>query len=699
MNPSKKISLRLLLILPFILQIFGAVGLVGYLSFQNGQKAVEELANQLMLEVGERISERLNLYLETPHLVNQLNKDAIDLGQLDLEDLPSMEPHFWRQSQLFNLISYIQFGSNSGEFVGLAVNDDGTFAYQVTDFTGVLQTYAIDEQGKRGKFLQTSPNFDPRRRPWYIVPKQADKPAWTPIYAWVNPPTLAITLGQPYYDKKGKFQGILATDLTIAQISDFLRSLKIGKSGKTFILERSGLLIATSSTESPFMIKNNTPQRLAASESRDMITRSTFKYLTDYFDNLTSINSRQQLSFTISGQRQFVQVMSINDRRGVDWLSVVVVPESDFMEQINANTRTTILLCLAALGIATILGIFTAHWITKPILRLSQASEAVATGNLEQNVGQYRVNEIDILAQSFNRMAQQLRESFTKLAKTTEELEIRVKERTTQLAAANAEIIQLNEKLQTENLRLGAEVDVARQIQQMVLPKPEELASIEGLDIAGFMEPAAEMGGDYYDVLETDGIVTVGIGDVTGHGLESGLLMLMTQTAVCTLQEIREQDPVRFLDTLNRTIYRNVQRMNSDKNLTLAILNYSEGRVSITGQHEETLLVRAGGHIERIDTMDLGLPIGLDDDIADFIDHTIVELHPGDGVVVYTDGIPEAFNLKKKQYGMERLCEIISQNWQHNAQEIKQAVIDNLRAFIGGQKIFDDITLVILKQQ
>ena len=247
--------------------------------------------------------------------------------------------------------------------------------------------------------------------------------------------------------------------------------------------------------------------------------------------------------------------------------------------------------------------------------------------------------------------------------------------------------------------RMGAELDVARQLQQMVLPKPEELEAIEGVDIAGYMTPADEVGGDYYDVLYADGLVTMGIGDVTGHGLESGILMLMTQTAVRTLQEIKESDPVRFLDTLNRTIYRNVQRMNSDKNLTLAILNYSEGRVSISGQHEETLVVRAGGHIERIDTMDLGLPIGLDDDIADFIDHTMVELHPGDGVVLYTDGIPEAFNLEKKQYGLERLCEVISQNWQQTAQEIKQVVIDDLKAFIGEQKVFDDITLVILKQQ
>jgi len=130
------------------------------------------------------------------------------------------------------------------------------------------------------------------------------------------------------------------------------------------------------------------------------------------------------------------------------------------------------------------------------------------------------------------------------------------------------------------------------------------------------MEAADEVGGDYYDVLNIDGVVTLGIGDVTGHGLESGILMLMAQTAVRTLKEIRETDPVRFLDALNRSLYKNVQRMNSEKSLTLVILNYSQGLVSISGQHEETIIVRLGGEIERIDTMDLGFPIALDDDIA-----------------------------------------------------------------------------------
>ncbi|QHG14813.1 CHASE2 domain-containing protein [Nostoc sp. ATCC 53789] len=289
--------------------------------------------------------------------------------------------------------------------------------------------------------------------------------------------------------------------------------------------------------------------------------------------------------------------------------------------------------------------------------------------------------------------------SYRQLEDYAHNLEIKVQERTAELAEANEEINILNEKLKGENLRMSAELDIIRRMQQMILPKPEELEAIEGLDIAGFMEAADEVGGDYYDVLHTDGVVTLGIGDVTGHGLESGLLMLMTQTAVRLLKEIRESDSVRFFDTLNRTICKNVQRMNSEKNLTLVILNYAQGQISISGQHEETIIIRKGGQIELIDTMDLGFPIGLDDDITDFISDITLELQPGDGVVLYTDGITEAKDINKNQYGLEPLCEIISHNWHKSASEIKDAVILDVRRHIGKQKVFDDITLLVFKRQ
>jgi sigma-B regulation protein RsbU (phosphoserine phosphatase) len=363
------------------------------------------------------------------------------------------------------------------------------------------------------------------------------------------------------------------------------------------------------------------------------------------------------------------------------------------MSQINANTRTTILLCLATLILAIAIGILTARSITRPVLRITKAAEQIAAGNLDKRVGTtdfIEIEEIDTLERSFDSMAGQLKESF-------ETLEDKVKERTTELASANGEILALNERLKEDNLRMGAQLDIVRQLQQMILPNPEEL-EIDGLDIAGYMDAADEVGGDYYDVLNTDGVVTLGIGDVTGHGLESGILMLMAQTAVRTLKEIGETDPVRFLDALNRTLYKNVQRMNSEKSLSLAILNYSQGRVSISGQHEDTIIVRLGGEIERIDTMDLGFHIALHDDIAEFISHISIQLQIGDGIVLYTDGIPEAKDINKKQYGVEQMCEVISQNWHLSAQEIKQAVIDDVRRHIGTQKVFDDITLLVLKR-
>ncbi|HEY9608797.1 AAA family ATPase [Allocoleopsis sp.] len=285
------------------------------------------------------------------------------------------------------------------------------------------------------------------------------------------------------------------------------------------------------------------------------------------------------------------------------------------------------------------------------------------------------------------------------IAEYNRTLEEQVKERTAQLAEANKEIMALNKRLKADNLRMSAELEVTKQLQQMILPKSEELEVIEGLEIAGFMEPADEVGGDYYDILQHDGKVKIGIGDVTGHGLESGVLMLMTQTAVRTLQESNQTDPVQFLDILNRTIYRNAQRINPNKNLTLALLDYADGTLNVSGQHEEIIVVRVGGEVERMDTRFLGFPIGLDEEIADFIASEQVQLNPGDVVVLYTDGITEAFDINNQQYGLEQLCEVVSQNCDRTAQEIREAVIEDVRRHIGTQKVFDDITLVVLKQK
>lgn len=121
--------------------------------------------------------------------------------------------------------------------------------------------------------------------------------------------------------------------------------------------------------------------------------------------------------------------------------------------------------------------------------------------------------------------------------------------------------------------------------------------------------------------------------------------------------------------------------------------------LKLSGQHEEILVIRANGQVARVDTIDLGFFLGLLPDISDLVNQAEVQLQPGDGIVLYTDGITEAENSAKEYYGLERLCQVVSENWQQSAEAVRQAVISDVRRHIGEQEVQDDMTLLVLKQQ
>jgi len=379
-----------------------------------------------------------------------------------------------------------------------------------------------------------------------------------------------------------------------------------------------------------------------------------------------------------------------------------------------------ILWSLGLLIISLIAGALMAKLMVSPLHLMAGVAEKISDGDFGRRVDVASRDEVGNLARAFNVMADHVETMFADLnlrnreleheiaervkaedalRKLNEELENRVSQRTADLAKANTEILFLNECLKSENLRLNAELDVARRLQEMILPRAEELRNIEELDIVGFMKPADEVGGDYYDIIRCGGSIKISIGDVTGHGLESGVLMLMTQTAVRTLLISGESDPKRFLNILNSVIYGNVRRMQVDKSLTLSLLDYKDRQVKISGQHEQMIVMRQGGSLELVDTFDLGFPIGMDDNISAFVNEVAVSLNPGDSIVLYSDGITEAENMSKEFYGLERLCEVIRQNRDQCAEGIKEAVVGDIRQFIGEQKLYDDLTLVVMKQQ
>ena len=447
----RTVPLRVALVVPFVVQISVAVGLTAYISLRNGQKAVNDVAAQLRNEVTHRIEQHLTAYLATPHLVTQINADAVRLGELNLQNGQRLEQHLWQQMQQFPSLSPIAFGTQQGEIHSVDRLADGSLVIRAIDEStgGQYHSYTTDQQGRRQRLIRVNTTFDPRLRPWYQAAIKAKQPTWTEVYPYFSSVGLAVSATQPLYDGTGTLLGVTNATISLAHLSDFLRQLKVGRSGQTFIIDRSGDLVASSTAETLFVVNlaKNQRQRLSAIASRNPVTRLTAQQVRSHFGSFTRIRQSQQLDFEIGGKHQFVQVMPFTAPHGLDWVIVVVVPEADFMQHIEANRRTTIWLCIGALLLAIALGVLTSRWITQPILRLCSASGEVASGKFDSTVALGGIKELRVLAQAHNQMADQLQASFTALQAAKADLELRVEQRTIEL---QEKTLQLRQALEFE---------------------------------------------------------------------------------------------------------------------------------------------------------------------------------------------------------------------------------------------------------
>ncbi|NER47150.1 MAG: adenylate/guanylate cyclase domain-containing protein, partial [Symploca sp. SIO1A3] len=333
-HSSQKIPLRLALIVPFLLQVSAAVGLTGYLSFRNGEQAINEVTQQLRVEIGSNIHQTLRYYLEAPQTINRVNVNAIQLNQLNLQDTGSLTRQFWHQRFLFDSanVSAMYFASIEGEFFGLGFQDNQQWEIGRAGKStgGKFFSYDVDSEGNPTDLLQEGNQYDPRVRPWYKTAVQAGEEAWSDIYIDFKDPRLKITLVQPIYSKTKELRGVAGVDFVLSHVQDFLKNLKVGKSGKTFIMERSGLMVASSTEEEPFLrdSKGKVEERLQAKNSKVPLIKAAVNYL-DKSVNLAAVDSTKQFTFELEGKPHFLQITPLADDRGINWLIAVIIPKTD----------------------------------------------------------------------------------------------------------------------------------------------------------------------------------------------------------------------------------------------------------------------------------------------------------------------------------------------------------------------------------
>jgi len=460
---KRKIPLRLILVLPFSVQIFAAVGLTGYLSWRNSSQAVSELAGRLSQEIANQIEQHLETFADNSHLFLAFNATAAQTGTLDPTNLEQLAQSFWQQTQLTAQVKTLYFGSVEGNFLQIERGNPPTLSIRNSSTAPNWEIYQLDEMGKRVKLLQTD-LYDPRKRPWYRAAVKADRPIWSPVYLFAEPPVLGITPARPVYNNNGKLLGVIAIDLTLEQIDTFLSSLEVGKSGQVFIVDRAGKMVASSDRDAIEVAPKG--KQLNAIAHPNRLVREAMQQVRDQFGSL-EISNLQQLSLKLQGQHYFVQAIPLNDDRGLDWLAIAMIPEADFMGQIRDNTRATVLLCVTSLGVAALLGIYTARRLSRPIRRLVQTSEVLAQQvaaaedaggeSVDSPVPESRINEFGVLASSMNQMVGRLKHSQVQLEQKVE---------------------QRNEQLQRQSLhRLAAEAKFAKVFRSS--PDPIAIASLK----------------------------------------------------------------------------------------------------------------------------------------------------------------------------------------------------------------------------
>ena len=357
-NISQKLPLRWVLAVSFVVPIAAAVAITAGLSLRNGQRAVHNLAIQLSEKATARIQEHLQTYLVQPNLLLRDSRSNLLYEDLEITDFTALRRHFWHQLRASDGITSVYLGFPDGGFIGVQERDTGqTVMWEVKPETAPKRTtYRLNDAGEQREAI-ASQNYDPRRRPWYQTVANQNRAGWSPIYEFASKDysVLGITLAAPIHGDRGKLEAVIALDLTLEQLSSYLRVLDISPNGEAFIVERSGEIVATSADEPPFIVLPDGEQtRLPAVASRESIIQETAQYLLSEFGTLERINTSQQLIFTRDQERQLVQVVPFQDGRGLDWLIVAVIPESDFMGQIAANTRNTLAFCVLSLIVAII---------------------------------------------------------------------------------------------------------------------------------------------------------------------------------------------------------------------------------------------------------------------------------------------------------------------------------------------------------
>ncbi|MDD5644792.1 MAG: SpoIIE family protein phosphatase [bacterium] len=601
--------------------------------------------------ITENISE--NAKNLTRATVNEIDSILYRIQKVPEVVAAALERGSFDKDELMNML-YAAIESNP-EIYG------GTISFEPYVFDSELLYFAPYYYKKDGKMELTylgGESYQYFYLDWYQIPKELKKPAWSePYYDEGGGNILMATYSVPFYrevDRQRKFMGVVTADVSLIWLQEMIASIKIAKSGYGFLISKNGTFVTHPYNK---LIMNETIFS-AAEESNNgqlrEIGRSMVKGKSDFVPFISMVNEKNSW-------------LSYAPLASSGWSLGVIFPRGELLSDINRLNRVVLLLGFFGSVILFIILLFIAVSITRPIKILADTTRGIGKGNFDFDLcGIKSRDEVGMLAESFVYMRDSLKKYIRDLTETTA-----VKE------------------------RMQSELRIAHDIQMGIVPKIfPPFPDRPEFDIYAILEPAKEVGGDFYDFffMDDEKFCFV-VGDVSGKGVPASLLMAITKTLIKTMSK-GAAGPNEILSRVNKEIAHDNE---SSMFITIAcgILNMKTGELLYSsGGHPMPLVIRSGGDCDFLKS-DTDIVVGIKEDAVYRNNKTY--LSPGDVICLYTDGITEAMNKKDELFDEARLKETVDGARGGSIREIVLDIRSKIKEFSEGMPQADDITLLVIK--
>lgn len=461
-----RFSLGPTLVAAFVLAALVPSMLVAWLLSSNSSQSINTLAENAMSQAAHRVDVGALAHLGESHTVVNALVPPFATGGAEgertrnwLADTASFETMAYALTQQSPNVPYLYIGTANGSFFGLEREPEGFVVRQIRPGDSGRRHFKITEPGDRSTLLKTETKvYDPRKRPWYQLATTTGKRSFTDVYRSAVKAQFDLTLAQPIFDADGQtVLGVIAVDMSLARLTELIRSTRISDNAVTYLVDSQGLMVASSAAEELSIQVGDKFQRISPLQSVDPLVRESFTQL--------SATARQQLPSTggtvrLDTQPDWRQRLGLSSNRlialqrpfgkkyDLNWQLIVVAPESDFTAQVSQARQWALLAMAGLIGLSGWLAYTVARRLSGQFRQLNESATAVGAGEVPPIQQQARFNEVHHLSQVMHDSALKLRTFNTEIQHKNEALreaaqllEERVRLRTAELAASREEAL------------------------------------------------------------------------------------------------------------------------------------------------------------------------------------------------------------------------------------------------------------------